>query len=176
MEKNNEVAIALQTRYLQNINNPISKEFQEDVRKMNMQSIVKFCLDSKPITLGRNAKENEEKTTDIIMLMLIKFQDFYNCKNKMNKEQLIETAQLILDTFKHLNYYDIAMCFKIAKSNEKIYDRIDGGMILEWLVRYDITRTGLIVTEREKERTRHNSEWSTLSERSSVQKLKDFLR
>jgi len=59
---------------------------------------------------------------------------------------------------------------------EKIYDRIDGGMILEWLTKYDITRTGMIVTERDKQRTLHDSEWSALSERSSVQKLKDFLK
>ena len=68
------------------------------------------------------------------------------------------------------------MTLKVAKINEKIYDRIDGGMILEWLMKHDIKRTGLIINEREKQKTKQNSEWANLSERSSIQKLKDFLR
>ena len=94
----------------------------------------------------------------------------------MEKHQLEETAYLITQKFGHFNWYDISMCLKLAKINEKIFDRIDGGMILEWLVRYDITRTGMIVTEREKQHSQNNSNWSSLSERSSVQRLKDFLK
>jgi len=176
MEKKNQVAIALQTRYLQNINNPISTEFKADVLKMDMNKLVQFVLESKPKSLWKEYRVDQEKTTDILMLMLIQFQDFYNCKSKMNKEQLFETSHYIITQLRHLNYYDIAMCFKEAKMREKIYDRIDGGMILEWLTKYDITRTGMIVTERDKQRTLHDSEWSALSERSSVQKLKDFLK
>ena len=60
--------------------------------------------------------------------------------------------------------------------NEKIYDRIDGGMLMEWLTHHDVNRTGLVITEREKQKSRQDSEWSALGERSSVQKLRDFLK
>ena len=94
----------------------------------------------------------------------------------MDRPQLEETAYIICQQFRHFNYYDIGMCLKLAKMNEKIFDRIDGGMILEWLTRYDITRTGLVITERQKQKTRQDSEWSALGERSSIQRLKDFLK
>ena len=63
-----------------------------------------------------------------------------------------------------------------AKMQEKIYDRIDGGMILGWLDKYDLTKTDLIVLERQKQKTKQDSEWSGLGERTSIQKLKDFLK
>ena len=153
MEPKNQIAIALQTKYSQNINNPIGANFKIDVLKMKTENLIDFVLSSKPQTIYNNYKTNEEKTIDILMLMLIQFQDFY-----------------------HYNYYDIGMTLKVAKINEKIYDRIDGGMILEWLMKHDIKRTGLIINEREKQKTKQNSEWANLSERSSIQKLKDFLR
>ena len=94
----------------------------------------------------------------------------------MDKIQLLETAHIIIQQFKHFNYYDIGIALKEAKLKEKIYDRIDGGMILEYLTYHDIDRTGLIVTERENQKAQQNGEWSALSERSSVQRLKDYLR
>tara|TARA_R110000744_G_scaffold134922_1_gene244211 strand:+ start:9574 stop:10074 length:501 start_codon:yes stop_codon:yes gene_type:complete len=166
----------LQTKYSQNINNPIGANFKIDVLKMKTENLIDFVLSSKPQTIYNNYKTNEEKTIDILMLMLIQFQDFYNCKTKMDKSQLMETSYIICEKFRHYNYYDIGMTLKVAKINEKIYDRIDGGMILEWLMKHDIKRTGLIINEREKQKTKQNSEWANLSERSSIQKLKDFLR
>ena len=166
MAKQNQVAIVSQTRYLQNISNPIGQDFRLDVLKMKKKDLVSFVLESKPTTIYKLYKENEEKTADIIMLMLIQFQDFYNCKSKMDKIQLLETAHIIIQQFKHFNYYDIGIALKEAKLKEKIYDRIDGGMILEYL----------IVTERENQKAQQNGEWSALSERSSVQRLKDYLR
>jgi len=94
----------------------------------------------------------------------------------MDKNQLEETAYMIVEKFSYFNYYDIAMCLKLAKMNEKVFDRIDGGMIFEWLVRYDITRTGMIVTEREKQQSLHNSNWSRLAERTSEITKKDWLK
>lgn len=94
----------------------------------------------------------------------------------MNREQVEETAYIIIERFRGLNYVDIGMCLKLSKMNEKIYDRIDGGMILEWLDKYDSTKTDLIVLERQKQKTKQDSEWSALGERTSIQKLKDFLK
>tara|TARA_R100001244_G_scaffold132321_1_gene108188 strand:+ start:3198 stop:3689 length:492 start_codon:yes stop_codon:yes gene_type:complete len=161
---------------LTSIDNPISSDFKRNVLKMRMNDIVEIALVHKPTSIYRQYKDDEEKTIDILMLMLIQFQDFYNCKRTMNKEQLMEVAYLICESFRHFNNYDIAMCLKHAKTSEKLYDRIDGGMIMEWLTRYDIERTGMIVTKREQSKAQQNAEWSALGERSSVQKLKEFLK
>jgi len=175
MEQKNEIAVQSQMRYLQNISNPIGAKFKNDVLKMNMDNLVQFVLQSKPASIYKEYNQNQEKTIDILMLMIIQFQDFYNCKNKMNKEQLTETAHYIVTQLRHLNYYDIAMCFKKVKMTEKVYDRIDGGMVLEWLTKHDIERTGMIVLKREQEKAQHNADWGSLKDRTSEQKLKDFL-
>ena len=176
MEQKNQPAIISQKKYLQNISNPISKDFKIDVLKMNMDKLVLFTLESKPPSLYSQFKHEEERTIDLISLMIIEFQDFYNCKGKMNKAQIVETSYLICQQFRHFNFYDIGLCFKDAKMHQKIYDRIDGGMIMEWLTLHDINRTGLVVTEREKAKAQQNAEWSALGERSSVQRLKDYLK
>ena len=176
MEQKKEIVVALQTRYLQSITNPLSDNFKLDVLKMDMNKLVGFVLESKPISIYKSYKDNEERTSDIIMLMLIQFQDFYNCKSKMGKAQLLETTHIIVQQFRHFNYYDIGLALKDAKMREKIYDRVDGGMILEYLTHHDINRTGVILTERDKQKTRQDSEWTALGERSSVQKLRDFLK
>tara|TARA_R110001632_G_scaffold87778_8_gene190571 strand:+ start:2578 stop:3102 length:525 start_codon:yes stop_codon:yes gene_type:complete len=172
----NQIAIQSQNRYLANISNPISQDFKMDVLKMKMPDLVDFVLESKPVSIFKSYTENEEKTADIIMLMLIQFQDFYNCKSKMDKPQLLETAYIIIQQFRHFNYYDIGIALRDAKMREKIYDRVDGGMILEFLTYHDINRTGMIVTKREQQKSVQDGEWSALGERSSFQSLKDYLR
>lgn len=155
---------------------PMNPSFNKDVLKLDMNGIVKLALIDKPVSIFKSFKLSEEKTIDVIMLMLIQFQDFYGCKSKMQRPQLEETAYLIVQNFRHLNYYDIGVCLKQAKLNTKVYDRIDGGMILELLTRYDIDRTGMIVTEREKQKAQQNAEWSSLGERSSEISIKSLLK
>ena len=154
---------------------PIQSGFNLQVLSMSMKDIVNIALVDKPVSLFKSYKQEEEKTIDILMLMLLKFQDFFNCKSKMDKSQLVETAHLVIHKFRHLNFYDIGMCLKEAKMNEKIYDRIDGNMILEWLMKYDITRTGMIVTKRQEQDRQNNNDCKNLAERTSIQTLKDFL-
>ena len=159
-----------------NLLSPMQPEFNKQILKMKMNDIVSIALEQKPTSMKKQYMLEEEKTIDIIMLLLIKFQNFYNCKNKMEKNQLEETAFMIVEKFSYFNYYDIAMCLKLAKMNEKVFDRIDGGMIFEWLVKYDITRTGMIVTEREKQQALQNSSWSRLAERTSEMTRKEWLK
>ncbi len=165
---------------LQNTNDnffaPMHPSFNKDILKLDMNGIIKIALEDKPVSIYKSYKIAEEKTIDMLMLMLIQFQNFYNCKSKMDKPQLEETAYILIQNFRHLNYYDIAMCLKEAKLHTKVYDRIDGGMILELLTRYDIDRTGMIVNEREKQKAQQNAEWSGLGKRSSEITIKDLFR
>ena len=159
-----------------NILSPVNPKFNRNILKMKMNDVVELQLNDPPVSLYKSYKENEEKTVDILMLMMLKFQDFYNCKSKMNREQVEETAFLIIERYRGLNFVDIGMCLKLAKMQEKIYDRIDGGMILGWLDLYDGTKTNLIVLERQKQKTKQESEWSALGERTSQISLKDWMR
>jgi len=159
-----------------NILSPVNPKFNRQILKMKMNDVVELQLKSPPTSLFKSFKENEEMSIDILMLMMLKFQDFFNCKSKMNKEQVEETAYLIVQKFRGLTYVDIGMCLKLSKMNEKIYDRIDGNMILEWLDKYDATKTNMIVLERQKQKTKQDSEWSALGERTSELSMKDWMK
>lgn len=159
-----------------NILSPVNPKFNRQILKMKMNDVVELQLTDPPVSLYKSYKENEERSIDILMLMMLKFQDFFNCKSKMNREQVEETAYIIVERFRGLNYVDVGMCLKLSKMNEKIYDRIDGGMILEWLDKYDSTKTDLIVLERQKQKTKQDSEWSALGERTSELSMKDWMK
>lgn len=175
MEANQNNRASL-SKYSVNTLNPLSKEFTKSILKSNFKDIVRVILEDKPSTIYRSYKEDEDKSIDILILMLIKFQDFYNCKRVMDHDQMTEVSYLIYEEFRHMSYMDIAFCLKVVKSKEKVYDRIDGGLILGWLRDYDKERTSKILIERQKQKTKEDSEWSGLGDRSSLITLKEYIK
>lgn len=63
---------------------------------------------------------------------------FFNVGRAMNDVQTFETAQLIVETFPYLNIADVNLVFKRAKIGHygKIYDRLDGNVIIDWFNQY----------------------------------------
>ena len=58
----------------------------------------------------------------------------------MNDVQVALTADLIIDRFYYLKLEEIKLCFRNAMASGKIYDRLDGNIILGWLNEYDAQR------------------------------------
>ena len=56
----------------------------------------------------------------------------------MNENQLAQTINLLVEDFYYLNIEDFKLCFNNAKKGRygKIYDRIDGMIIYEWVRMY----------------------------------------
>lgn len=67
--------------------------------------------------------------------------EFFNVGKNMKDTQIALTVDLILDTFGHLRLEEIKYCFRRAMVREKVYDRLDGNVILAWLREYDNERT-----------------------------------
>ena len=70
-----------------------------------------------------------------ISMMIIEVNDFFNVKGNMDRKQIKLTAELILD---NPNFYDLTLgnikdCFRQRMMSEKIYDRLDGNIIISWL-------------------------------------------
>lgn len=59
------------------------------------------------------------------------------------------TVEIIDENFYYFSPDDFRKCFRGAMSGKygKIYNRLDGAVIMEWLRAYDIERTELIVKE-----------------------------
>ena len=139
-------------------------------------SLAQVILKHKPSSLNKLAKsQGVEKVIDLISLLLIDVLEWYNVKNSMTDAQIIDASTMLYFEFKRFNLYDIGLCFKRGKTGKygKVYDRVDGGVLFEWLHKYDIDRTGNIVTIRQNEDEVYKRDFR---ERSSQVSLKDFLR
>lgn len=70
-----------------------------------------------------------------IEMMIIEVNDFFNVRGNMNDAQIELTAQLILDNpgFYDLTLGNIKACFRHKMATVKLYDRLDGNIIIGWL-------------------------------------------
>jgi hypothetical protein len=68
-------------------------------------------------------------------MLIIEVNDFFNVRGNMSQKQIRLTAELILD---NPNFYDLTLgniksCFRQRMMSEKLYDRLDGNIIIQWL-------------------------------------------
>lgn len=91
--------------------------------------------DNAPMLSHINRGIGRDYTMMALSLMIKDVNDFFNIKGRMNDRQIALTARLILD---NPAYYDLTIgnikaCFEERMTNEKIYDRLDGNIIIGWL-------------------------------------------
>lgn len=88
--------------------------------------------------------KNEASETDaraLLYIAICEVCDFFNVGKNMNDTQIALTVDLILDSFWYLKITEIKYCFRRAMMREKLFDRIDGNIIIGWLRDYDSERT-----------------------------------
>lgn len=93
--------------------------------------------------------KNEASETDVRALLYIaicEVCDFFNVGKNMNDTQVALTADLIIEEFWHLRLEEIKYCFRRAMRREKVFDRIDGNIVLGWLDQYDAERTEIAMS------------------------------
>lgn len=83
--------------------------------------------------------------------------DFFNVGKNMNDTQIALTVDIMLERYWYLRLEEIKFCFRRAMAREKLFDRLDGNIILGWLGQYDAERTeeALRISEQE-DRERFN--------------------
>lgn len=62
----------------------------------------------------------------------------------MNAAQVALVTDMILEKFWYLTVEEIKSCFREKMFSAKIYDRLDGNIILGWLREYDLQRDQLM--------------------------------
>jgi hypothetical protein len=79
----------------------------------------------------------EERAKAVMVLILTDLVDFFNVGNSMNANQVINTAEMILDAYGYLKIDDFKLCFNQAKRGDygQVY-RMDGNVILSWIRQY----------------------------------------
>ena len=80
------------------------------------------------------------------MIALGEVRDFFNVGKNISDTQMALTADLIAERFPDLRVEDLKKCFHRAMLREKLFDRLDGNIILRWLSEYDAERTDIAAT------------------------------
>ena len=85
-------------------------------------------------------------------------QQYFNLQQPMNKQQLLLTAELIMEKYYYLRVEELRMCFRMAMKGEfgPVYNRIDGQVFFEWILKYMPTREG-VTTRMQKEQQSNNN-------------------
>lgn len=105
------------------------------------------------------AKDGQDRSTLLIMIagyIRIACTSTWNVQQNITAEQAITAASQILD-YQHLTIEDIICFIKKAKLGElgQVYNRIDSGVIMEWLTVYEVEREDAFEAMRKKERDEH---------------------
>lgn len=88
--------------------------------------------------------KNEVSLADVRALLSIaicEVCDFFNVGKNMNDAQIALTVDLIIEQFWYFKLEEIKYCFRRAMMREKLFDRLDGNIIIGWLREYDTERT-----------------------------------
>jgi predicted RNA-binding protein Jag len=117
-----------------------------DVLKSQSPSLVKIINDLK--------EDGVTAARALLVILLNDLVGFFNIGKTMSDVQIASTADLILEDFKLLKPDDFVLCFKRAKKGYygKVYDRLDGQVIIEWLSQYECERNAEIEQFRAKEK------------------------
>ncbi|WP_410962762.1 hypothetical protein, partial [Salmonella sp. SAL4446] len=79
----------------------------------------------------------------LLTIAVVDLVKFFNVGKTMGAEQVAQTVNFILSDFWMLKIDDVKLCFDNAKRGKygKVYDRMDGAVILEWLQTHFEART-----------------------------------
>lgn len=102
----------------------------------------------------------------MMVIWMESFINFYSTTGTMDKFQVAETINLIIDEYPHYTMYDFKLFFKRAKLGDygEVYGRMDGQVILSWLRKYDIRRD----TAAQNESIKESEQYKELGKRAPL--------
>jgi len=126
------------------------------------------------------AKINKQFGEDFIQayieVWIVNLREFLNIGRKMTDAQTQETAMLIVDQYFSITLADVNLIFKKVKLGHfgKIYDRLDGQLILGWFDKYYGERCGAFADKSIQESEKYKSDKYARS--SEPAKMSDIIK
>jgi hypothetical protein len=74
----------------------------------------------------------------VLVALMDECQQYFNLQQPMNPQQLMLTAELIMEEYYYLRVEEFRLCFRMAMKGVygPVYNRIDGERFLEWIRKY----------------------------------------
>jgi len=93
----------------------------------------------------------------VLVALMDECQQYFNLQQPMNAQQLMLTAELIMEEYYYLRIEELRVCFRMAMKGEfgPVYNRIDGQVFFEWIVKYMPKRQ--LITDRMKQEQQSNN-------------------
>jgi len=117
-----------------------TKLFKSQVRSMNIHNfmIERINKEVDVKTMGELNRMNETRLRDEVSLLLLDLTNFFAVKNGMTADMIEDIVEMIIQEHSNMTLYDIGLCFREGKVGRygKVYDRLDGGIIMEWCNKY----------------------------------------
>lgn len=97
----------------------------------------------------------------ILSILLTELVSFFNVGKTMNDMQVAMTCDLIIDNYPEYKLEDFKLCFRNAMALKygKLFDRLDGGIIMEWISKY----------------SRERNEYVSISAESSAREIEEIV-
>ena len=141
MAKNNQLKKAEQTGLRTITNEILLREYSVDkvIRNCRHINTTIAAIDSgfpSLALLKRNI--GEDSVQAYIEMWIINLLCFVNIGKSMSDTQVFETSSFIIYEYSSMNISDVNLVFKMGKMGKfgKIYDRIDGQIIISWFEEY----------------------------------------
>ena len=116
------------------------KQFYEAIQVQNFEQV----FHAPDISLSLIKKETgTEFLRSFLTLIISDVVEFFSVGKSMNEKQILQTSDLIAEEYYYFKPEDFKLCFNRAKKGRygKQYDRLDGGVIFEWLQLYSQERS-----------------------------------
>jgi hypothetical protein len=83
-------------------------------------------------------QKGEQVALGVLVALMDECQQYFNLQQPMNPQQLMLTAELIMEEYYYLRVEEFRLCFRMAMKGEygPVYNRIDGQIFFEWIRKY----------------------------------------
>jgi hypothetical protein len=105
----------------------------------------------------RKAK-GEQTALGVLVALMDECQQYFNLQQPMTPQQLMLTAELIMEEYYYLRVEEFRICFRMAMKGEygPVYNRIDGQVFFEWIRKY-FTKRDAVTARMVKDQQANNN-------------------
>lgn len=105
----------------------------------------------------RKAK-GEQAALSVLIALMDECQQYFNLQQPMSPQQLMLTAELIMEEYYYLRVEEFKICFRMAMKGEygPVYNRIDGQVFFEWIRKFFSKRDAVTTRMVKDQQTSNN--------------------
>lgn len=121
--------------------------------------------------------KGEQTALGVLVALMDECQQYFNLQQPMNAQQLMLTAELIMEEYYYLRIEELRVCFRMAMKGEfgPVYNRIDGQVFFEWIVKY-MPKRQLITDRMKQEQQTNNNIYELFAHPQMTEALNDVVQ